>query len=266
MSIHFGFRDVEDEKVCMIISGSLGRQIVPLVHNMLQVDSILIFSGNQKYDEGWFKDYSEIKGVFTETESICENLKQATKQCEQNAISISIIGDSDSSIKKMGNRLDPSFMYTQIMKEILLTIIFEQKHIDEFIEHCRKLLCQNDKQLKYANELARTYRQHTPIWWYTCECFLYPMLNRGLRTMDADLMIKMGFFIGDLHRHIAQLHQEQFGDDSSKQRFTVYRGQVIDKKAFEKIAANKGGSYYHSTVFSPPAKIIQPPLDSRNVH
>ena len=30
------------------------------------------------------------------------------------------------------------------------------------------------------------------------------MLSRGLRTMNADLMIKLGFFISNLYRHIAQ--------------------------------------------------------------
>ena len=233
--------NVENEKACMIISSSLGQQIVPLVHNMSQVHSICIFPDNKKDDKGWTKHWSKIKGVFTEIESICDILKEVTKQCEQTAISISIIGDNDGGIEKSGNRLDPSFMYTQIMKEVLLTINFEQKHIAEFIQYCRKLLKDNGKQLECVNEFARDYRQHTPIWWYTRNCFLYPMLNRALRTMNADLMIKLGFFIGDLHRHIGQLHQAQFGNDSSRQHFTVYRGQGMDKKAFNKMQANKDG-------------------------
>ena len=115
--------------------------------------------------------------------------------------------DGDGDAQKSGDRVDPSFMYTQIMKEILLTIKFEQKHIDEFIEHCREVLTGNKDQLKYVDQLVRQYHRKTSIWWYTYECFLYPMLHRALRLMDADLMIKMDFFIGDLHRHIAQLHQ-----------------------------------------------------------
>ena len=31
-----------------------------------------------------------------------------------------------------------SFMYTQILKEILLTIDFEQEHINEFLTYCRE--------------------------------------------------------------------------------------------------------------------------------
>ena len=91
--------------------------------------------------------------------------------------------------------------------------------------------------MKYVDKLAEEYRQHTPIWWYTCEC----MLNRSLRTMNADQITKLGFFIVDLHRHIEQLHREQFESDSAKQRFTVYRGQGMDNEAFRKIVSNMGG-------------------------
>ena len=67
------------------------------------------------------------------------------------------------------------------------------------------------------------------------------MLNRALRLLDADLLVKMGFLIRDLHRQIEELHQRQFGDHSSQQRFTVYRGQGMDKEAYNKMVANKGG-------------------------
>ena len=159
---------------------------------------------------------SKIKGVFSEIGSICEVLQHASQQCEQNVISIGIIDEDKNGVEKKGNRLDSSFMYTQLMKEILLTITFEQKHIDQFIQYCREAFADNTKQLTYINQLAHKYHEHTTIWWYTCHSFLYPKLNRGLRTMDADLMMKMGFFIGDLHRHIEQVHHEQFSGDTSR--------------------------------------------------
>ena len=39
---------IQDNNVCMIISGSLGPQIVPHVHKMSQVDSIFIFCSKKK--------------------------------------------------------------------------------------------------------------------------------------------------------------------------------------------------------------------------
>ena len=67
------------------------------------------------------------------------------------------------------------------------------------------------------------------------------MLNRALRTMDAKLIIKLAFFISDLHRQIERLHLEQFGSHGGYQGFTVYRGQGMDMKAFKKMYANKDG-------------------------
>jgi hypothetical protein len=113
----------------------------------------------------------------------------------------------DASNKTL-DRLDPSFMYTQILKEIFLKIKFEQKHFQEYIDYSRKQFADNDLELSNIRKLEAEYRTQTPIWWYTYPCFLYPMLNRGLRLMDVDIIIRMGFFIGDLHRHIEKLHSE----------------------------------------------------------
>ena len=88
---------------------------------------------------------------------------------------------------------------------------------------------------------AKKYRKQSAIWWYTCACFLSEMLNRALRLMDADLMVKLGFFISDLHRQIQELHQKQFDGNGSSQKFIVYQGQGLEKKESEKMIASKGG-------------------------
>jgi len=182
-----------NKKACMIISSSLGQQIVPRIHNMSQVDSIFIFCDNNEYYEQWTKEWSKIKGVFTEISPICESFKQVAQQCEQNAIPISFIATSGDISKKRLHQLKPSFMYTQILKEVLLTIDFKEEHIQEFIDYCRDVFADNEDELKNIKKFERKYRDQTPIWWYTYECFLYPMLNRVLRLMNIDIIIKMGF-------------------------------------------------------------------------
>ncbi|CAF4421690.1 unnamed protein product, partial [Rotaria magnacalcarata] len=49
------------------------------------------------------------------------------------------------------------------------------------------------------------------------------MLNKALRSLDMEVMVKMGFFIRNLHRQLEQLHQEQLS--KYEQKFVVYRGQ-----------------------------------------
>jgi Tfp pilus assembly protein PilF len=232
--------DMQNDKVCMIISGALGQHIVPRVHNMSQVDSIFIFCNNKKYHEQWAKEWPKIKGVFTEISPICEALKQAAQQCEQDAIPMSFMDTGGDVSNKKLDQLDPSFMYTTIMKEILLIIKFEQQHFVGFIQHCREALVDNEGELKNVQKFEQKYRDETPIWWYSFECFLYPMLNRALRLMDVDIIIKMGFFIGDLHRHIEELHKEQFSGHHSHKSFTVYRGQGMSTADFEQLTKTKG--------------------------
>ncbi|CAF3648275.1 unnamed protein product [Adineta steineri] len=229
-------RTIIDKKVCMIISGSLGQHIVPHVHNMSQVDSIFIFCGNRKHHEQWVKDWSKIKGVFTDIIPICEALKKAAHQCEQNAIPMSFVG-----LNKKLNQLDSSFMYTQIIKEIILTIQFKQNHIQDYLDYCRDAFVDNKEETKNIEKLKLEYRRKTPIYWYTCQMFLYPMLNRALRSMDSDIIIRMGFFIGDLHRQIQQLHKKQYAGTTAANTFTVYRGQGLSTKDFEQMKETKGG-------------------------
>ncbi|CAF4189584.1 unnamed protein product, partial [Adineta steineri] len=176
-----------NNKVCMIVSESLGKHIVPHVHDMSQVDTILIFYSNEDWDKRWAKEWPKIKGVFRDIKSICEALRQAVHQCEQNSISISFV----ASNKKL-DQLDPSFMYTQILKEILLSIKFEDKYFKEFITYCRDVYDDDERELKNVNQLQTTYKNNIPIWWYTWDAFLYRMLNCALRSMDVDIIVRMG--------------------------------------------------------------------------
>ena len=58
--------------------------------------------------------------------------------------------------------------------------------------------------------------------------------------MDVDIIIKLGFFIGDLHRHIEELYKKQFGGQNFNNSFTLYRGQNLSKTDFEQLTRTQG--------------------------
>ncbi|CAF0813555.1 unnamed protein product [Adineta steineri] len=176
------------------------------------------------------------KDVFTDITPICESLTEVAHQCEQNAIPISFVGTN----KKL-NELDPSFMYTQIIKKIILTIKFKQNHIQDYFDYCRDAFKDNKKEMEDIRRLESHYHNKTPIYWYTCDMFLYPMLNRALRLMNCDIITRMGFFICDLYRHIEQLHQEQYAGRTAADTFTVYCGLVLSTEDVKKMMEEKGG-------------------------
>ncbi|CAF1120651.1 unnamed protein product, partial [Rotaria sordida] len=172
---------ITKEKAFMIVSGSLGQKIVPEMEAMSQLESVYVFCTNQSYHEQWANKVSKVKGVYTKIEPICKALEIDRQRCDQAMISISF------------NGLDALFMYTQLLKEAVLEIEDDDaKSIKGLVEYCR---LQNDIDDDGIKKIQHEYRDHTPIWWYTAPYFMYSMLNRGLRQMDVDIILKMGFFI-----------------------------------------------------------------------
>jgi hypothetical protein len=67
------------------------------------------------------------------------------------------------SNKKL-DQLVPSFMYTRILKDILINMDFEEKHIKEYIDYCRDVFADNEEELIHIGKLERQYNSKTPIW------------------------------------------------------------------------------------------------------
>ncbi len=59
--------------------------------------------------------------------------------------------------------------------------------------------------------------------------------------MEVDLIIKMGFFVQDLHDDIATLHSKQYGGQNHSNSFTVYRGQGLFQTDFDQLKKTQGG-------------------------
>ena len=231
---------IDDEKAFVIISGSLGQHLVPDIHAMPQLDAIYIFCRDKSRHEQWAQNWTKIKGVHTAIAPLCEALELAAKQCNEDSITISVVPmDKDTSGENL-EKLEASFMYSQIFAEILLEMEFDEQSIKKLSVYCRTFYTDNGKELNVINEFAHKYSPESSIWWYTRECFTYQMLNRALRNLEADTIIKMGFFIRDLHRQIEQLHQKQISGYHGK-TFIIYRGQGLSTTDFEKFRNNKGG-------------------------
>ena len=75
------------------------------------------------------------------------------------------------------DQLEPSFMYTVLFKEIILEIDEDDsKAMKQLVDYCRK----TNTDEKELSDFERRYHQKSPLWWYTCEIFLYSMMNRAL--------------------------------------------------------------------------------------
>lgn len=229
--------DVRDAKVLMIICETVAPDTLIFIHNIDQLYDIFIFCDKKDGDTFWIKQWWKVKGIYTQVAAICDALSTSIKKYDQNSIAMSLISIDEDISNKSFNQLDPSFMYTQLLKEIILEATYNQKSIKDFATYCRNI---NSADINSINKLEQEYYDREPIWWYTCESFLYPMLNGALRTLRTDTIIKIGFFIKDLHKNIERLHSEQL-NSCSLSSYTVYRGQGVSEADFERLIKTNGG-------------------------
>lgn len=235
-------KNIRDEKICMIVSGGLSKEIIPMIHSMDQLDAIFVFCGNKSLYEPLMAEWPKVKGVLTQIDMICKSLYQTVHNFDQSSMPMSFLSTSrTSSSSKNLNQSDLNFMYGQLFKEILLDIDDDDERlIKELAEYCRQQYKNNEDELKKINQFQLEYHKHSPVWWYTQESFIYHMLNRALGTLDVDIILKMGFFVRDLHRDLEKLHSKMTST-CDKQFFTVYRGQTFTIEKFEELKKMKGG-------------------------
>ncbi|CAF0790511.1 unnamed protein product [Adineta steineri] len=231
---------VDKEQVFVITSGLLGQHLVPQIHGMSQLDAIYIFCSNKSRHETWTQNWKKIKGVHTNIKEICQALQLAVKQCDQDSIAVSFLTINEMASTDNLNQLEPTFMCTQLFKEILLDVEYDHKAIQDLAVCCREVFTDNPSELHLINEFERDYRPQQAIWWYTRECFTYKMLNQALRMLDADVIINMGFFLRDVHQQIQQLYKQQVSSYRRKS-FLVYQGQGLMQSDFEKLQKAEGG-------------------------
>ncbi|CAF1624156.1 unnamed protein product [Rotaria magnacalcarata] len=230
---------IRDQKTFMIVSGHLGQHIVPMIHEIPHIVAFYVFCENKPMHEQWAKEWSKVKGVFTDIGPICEALKQTKQQSGDDSIAVSFVS-TDVRIDENLNQLDPSFMYTQILKEILLTVEYDEASIKDFTTYHRVQCAHNPRELEHIDLFEREYYSRSAIQWYTAETFLYRSLSRAMRLLDADAIIKMGFFIRDLHQQIEQLYYQQFSNYYDHP-LSLYRGQGMSTKDFNKLRTKMGG-------------------------
>ncbi|CAF4125989.1 unnamed protein product [Rotaria magnacalcarata] len=214
---------IDDQKIYLITTASIGQTTVPLIHDIAQLDKIFVFCSSTDSHKAWAKEWSKV-----------------TQSCDHDAIPMSFIPKREmsevASNRQNLDQLPPSYMYSVIFKDIVLEIDHnDNKSMNTLVNFCRQ---EKEPEIQ-INLLQSTYHQKSPVWWYSKSMFLHRMLNRVLRMLDMEGMMKLGFFIRSLHLQLKQLHQEQ--SSNFQQAFTVYRGQGLSQQDFQNLCNSKGG-------------------------
>jgi hypothetical protein len=200
------------KKLVLILDGMFAKQLVSIVEDWPQIDAILIFHNDFFQYKEWLTNHPKAKGAFTGIHSLIECLEKIINP--DYFAMIDIIGPSSIDSK----RLHSSFMYSQLLHEILMDLhTKDESEKLSFVEYCREHILDTSMVDKFASD----YELFSPIYWYTAHSFIYDTVNKALRTLDIDMLIRLNFFIGDLQKQLVHLHSKS----QQKDRLVVYRGQ-----------------------------------------
>lgn len=224
----------KDAKILMIIAESFVKDIWPRIQSITQIYSIYILSADGQQKEYPKEEYDKIKGVFDTVDPIYGSLKRDTRHYHQEILVMSIIPSLNYTIKDL-KELNQLFIYWFLVKQIILDIKYDKESHKQIAEFCRNHYLENANELKIIDEFEKSYYSHTPIWWYTRECFLYIMLNRALQIQDIEVIIKLGSFIQDLYRQL-----EQLKINNNENLNVLYRCQNASIDDFEKMKTSQG--------------------------
>lgn len=233
--------DRKNEKLILITSGKLGKTTVPCVHGMRQISAIYLFCLNKERHENWAKDYSKIKGVFTCMKPVRQAVNEFVQKGDDPILSIGIISTNNDLLDKPLDQLDPFFVCGYILKEVLLSIDFTKDSMGKFMDYYQNTFVNYPVGLEDITVFQKEYKHHQAIDWYMSSQFFATMINRALCNLDIECIMKMGFFIRDLHKHIVRFYTAQFPKRLNSPRVVMYHGQCLSKRDFHYLKNTQDG-------------------------
>lgn len=99
-------------------------------HDQPHLDFIFMYCAEHQQHQLSLHQWPKITGVFTKIDDLCQLLKHHARQHDRSSISITV---TKNDLK----RLPPSFMYTQLVKEILIDMGFDDGAKKEVADFCR---------------------------------------------------------------------------------------------------------------------------------
>ena len=233
-------QEAHREKLFVIASASHGQNLAPHINTVAQLEAIFILCDSSHDEALWTKSWSKIRGVYDSIQDISKALQQTIKQTIESTLPISFIDLPQNESKIDLDQLEPSFMYTKLIKEILLTTDHDDRARHRLVEYFEQMYTNTSNPPKDIQEFIRDYRADTAIWWYTRGSYIYNTLNQALRLLDTEVLLAMGLFLYDLHKQIEQLHRDQLHGYHGEV-FEVYRGQALSTEDFQKLFSRHGG-------------------------
>ncbi|CAF1181927.1 unnamed protein product [Adineta steineri] len=233
----------QKDRLVIIVSGRLGQEIVPCIHQLRQVISIYVYCMDKTNNEQWAFQFTKIKSVVVDLDELVSQITtdhKIQKKVEE-PLSINIF-TTNVGVGKSTTGVNGQFVFSQILVDCLLQLKSTEIDINELINCCQDEYEGNYTELNNLHEFEEDYSSDKVLWWYTKETFFYKTLNAALRTQNIHMIFLFRAYIYDIHR---QLQKYQ-----SKRPLRVYRCQLMSNDELNSLKQNIGQFISINSFFS----------------
>ncbi|CAF3998576.1 unnamed protein product [Rotaria sordida] len=240
-------RRSQKDRLVIIASGRLGRELVPSIHKLRQVISIYVYCMDKKSNKEWANKFSKIKDVVVDLDGLITRIKadHKTQRKVEEPLAINIFTTSFGKGKSTSG-VNGKFVFSQVFIDCLLRLKSTETDKIELIDRCKQQYEGNSTELKNISEFEKTYSPDKVLWWYSRESFFYNTLNAVLRNEKSHMIFLFRSFISDIYH---QLKKYQI-----TQQLQVYRCQMISSDELETLKQSMGQFVSVNSFFSTSAQ------------
>ncbi|CAF1436059.1 unnamed protein product [Rotaria sp. Silwood1] len=261
------------KRVFLIVSNAFGPNVIPVIHEISYIQAIYVFCGDQQKAQAWAGPYSKISGIFTKRPALLQKIRNdisAYNTDEDLPMSVFHLAERENTLQELTEESATFMWYQSIMIVLRLMALYGNAKTD-MIAECRKIYHNNESVQKSIDNFEKYYCPIKAFEWYTCDSFVYRLLNKALRTQDIDIIFKFRFFINDLHNQIEELHHRYLDtlDSTMNHQLTVYRGQLLSLTELNVLKRSVNGlismnSFLSTTLNQELAKVFADTGDTSN--
>ena len=253
-----------DQKLIIIISQSLLKHFIPLIHDLIQIIYIYILhecdSHHENKDENYVNAdrYPKVRGSFIEQTMLRSKLHDDLQQLStiplrqpilvhssqmNTSIDFYVIAKQPSSLKSLTGDGKDFVLFQLIIKTILESGNTNPlNNLSASLELCRIFPNNNERKVlrEIHDKFHEKYRSQKTIHFYLSDPSLKNEMNTCFGKKNIHKICKLWFFIRDLLKQLP----------SSKKSIPVYRGQYLTTDQILLLKNNVGSLMTFTKFFS----------------
>jgi hypothetical protein len=242
-----------NETIVIVISGVCSANIIPIIHDLEQIDSICIFCADDSQYIYLCEQYSKLIGIYTEYRLLVKSLQTKIRVFLTQQISLNIFDGLGKSMRDL-NRESSEFLWYQLLRDYIMKVEMTNYNKHDMLGKFRLYYKNNKSYLTKIDEFEQTYTAQDAIKWYTKGTFLFQLVNKALRTEDVEALLAVRYYLVDFCKCLKEEcdNTRDYHDNTIQ----VYRGQTISHEEMDQLK-NSVGQLISSNGFLSTSRSLQ---------